>query len=206
MSLVFYYAPWSSATTCLWALEELGIPCERRKLDLSAKATHTPEFLALNPNGKVPLLVHDGLPIFESIAILAHLGETFGVEKRLFPPPGLARAQAFQWLAWASVSLASAAQRYHGNSSDQVPAELRNGKVADLAKLETQGLLAILDRHLQGKTWMLGGSDFTLVDVHLAGALSWVGRMGFGTSELLSLDAWLTRCKTRPSLAATMSA
>src|SRR3954471_12643745 len=80
MSLVFYYAPWSTATTCHWALEELGVPHEKVKLDLSKKETQTPEFLALNPNGKVPLLVHDGVPIYESIAILAHLGETFGVE------------------------------------------------------------------------------------------------------------------------------
>jgi glutathione S-transferase len=88
MSLVFYYAPWSSATTCLWAIEELGLPCEKVKLDLAKKETHTPEFLAMNPNGKVPLLVHDGVAIFESVAILCHLGETFRRRQEVVPCAG----------------------------------------------------------------------------------------------------------------------
>jgi glutathione S-transferase len=132
MSLVFYYAPWSSATTCLWAIEELELPCEKVKLDLATKATHTPEFLALNPNGVVPLLVQDGVPIYESIAILAHLGETYGVEKKLFPAPGIERAHAFQWLAWMNVTLGGAVHRFLHNTSDQVPADERNARSGEL--------------------------------------------------------------------------
>jgi len=204
MSLVLHYAPWSSATTCHWALEELGVPYEKVKVDLAKKETQKPEFLALNPNAKVPLLVHDGVPIYESIAILAHLGETFGAEKKLFPAPGVTRAQAFQWLAWANVSMGPAVYRYISNSSDQVPAELRNAKVAELGKAEVQKLLGILDQHLSGKTWMVGDT-FTLVDVHLAGLMMWIGRMGFGTENLPGVDAWFTKCKARPALAAVMA-
>lgn len=203
MSLVFYYAPFSSAVTCHWALEELGVPHEKVKLDLAAKATHTPEYLALNPNGKVPLLVHDGVPIFESIAILMHLGETFGVEKKLFPRPGIERAQAFQWIAWTNVSLAAAAHRYMQNTSPQVAAELQNAKVAEVAKTEVHMLLGIVERHLAGKTWMVGDS-FTFVDVQLAGAMSWLARGGFETSSLPNLDAWLARCRARPAFAVVM--
>ena len=200
MSLIFYYAPWSSASTCLWALEELGVPHEKVKLDLAAKATHTPEFLAQNPNGKVPLLVHDGVPIFESIAILAHLGETFGAEKKLFPPPGITRAQAFQWLAWTSVTLGPTFYRYIQNASDQIPVELRNPKLADIAKADVNKLFIILARHLEAKSWMVG-ETFTLVDAHLAGALTWITRAGFDTSSLPSLAAWHARCVARPALA-----
>jgi glutathione S-transferase len=88
MSLVFYYSPFSSAVTVHWALEELKVPYEKVRIDLQKRDQDKPEFLAKNPNGKVPLLVHDGTPIFESVAILIHLGETFGVERRLFPAPG----------------------------------------------------------------------------------------------------------------------
>ena len=91
MSLTFYYTPMSSATRVHWALEELGVPYEKVKMDLAAGDQRKPEYLALNPNGKVPLLVGDGTPIFESLAILLHLGETYGVEKGLFPAPGLER-------------------------------------------------------------------------------------------------------------------
>lgn len=204
MSLVFYYAPFSSAVTCLWALAELGVPHEKVKVDLASRATHTPQFLALNPNGKVPLLVHDGVPIYESIAILAHLGETFGVEKKLFPPPGITRAQAFQWLAWMNVTLGAAVVRYQQNTSDQIAAELRNEKVAELAKAETQQLLGILDHHLAGRTWMVGDT-FTLVDAHFGGAMSWMSRLGFDTKSLPNLDVWLGRCKARPAWATLMA-
>ena len=203
MSLVLHYAPWSSATTCLWAVEELGIPCERVKLDLAAKATHTPEFSKLNPNEKVPVLVHDGVPIFESIAILAHLGETFGVDKKLFPAPGIERALALQWLAWANVSLGAAVFRFLTNSSDQFPAEQRNAKAAALGKAETQRLLAILDGHLEGKSWVVGDS-FTLVDLHLCGAMAWIGRLGFDVSALKNVAPWSARCQARPSFAKAM--
>lgn len=189
MSLVFYYAPWSSATTSHWALEELGVPYEKVKLDLAAKEAQTPEFLALNPNAKVPLLVHDGVPVFESIAILAHLGETFGVDKGLFPAPGLDRARAFSWLAWMNVSLGTAAYRAANHGGD--PAEPRK-------------LLSILDRHLRGRTWIVGVS-FTLVDAHLAGGMMWIARLGIDMTDLPDVDAWVARCKARPALARVLA-
>ena len=103
MSLVFYYAPFSSAATVHSALEELGVPYEKVKIDLKANDQKKPAFLAINPNGKVPAIVHDGVAIFESAAIIIHLGETFGVEKNLFPAPGVKRAEALKWLVWCNV-------------------------------------------------------------------------------------------------------
>ena len=204
MSLVLYYAPWSSATTSLLAVEELGIPCERVKLDLSRKETHTPEFLGLNPNGKVPVLVQDGVPIFESAAIIAYLGETFGVEKKLYPAPGIQRAQALQWLAWSNVSLGAAVGRWMANTSEHVPAEQRNAKVAEAANAETERLLGMLDAHLAGKTWMVGDT-YTLVDAHVAGAVAWIGGLGFELKSLKNLSAWNARCRERPALAKVMA-
>src|SRR5262245_11968243 len=98
MGLIFYYAPMSSASPTHWILEELGVPYEKVKVDLQGGESKKPEFLKINPNGKVPTLVHDGTVIFESVAIAIHLGETFGVERKLFPAPGLQRAEAIKWL------------------------------------------------------------------------------------------------------------
>jgi glutathione S-transferase len=172
------------------------------KVDLAKKETHTPAFLALNPNGKVPLLVHDGVPIFESVAILCHLGETFGVEKKLFPAPGIQRAQAFQWLVWMNVSLGAAVYKAMQNS-EHTPAELRNAKLAAVGKVETEALLGMLDKHLEGKTWMVG-DGFTLVDVHLCGAAVWIGGLGFDLKTWPRIDAWAKRCQDRPGFAAAM--
>ncbi|WP_146650177.1 glutathione S-transferase family protein [Labilithrix luteola] len=204
MGLVFYYAPWCSAVTCHWALEELGVPYEKVKLNLAEKDTHKPAFLALNPNAKVPLLVHDGVPIFESIAILAHLGETFGVERNLFPAPGLLRAQALQWLAWANVSLGSAVRRYLDNTSEQIPAELRNPKAAAVHEKDVLALLGILDHHLAGRKWMVG-DEFGLADVHLAGAIGWIRRLGFDVERFANITAWLAKACARPAFATVMA-
>ena len=62
MSLTFYYSPQSSASPVHWTLEELGIPYEKVKIDLKENQQKKPEYLKLNPNGRVPLLVHDGVP------------------------------------------------------------------------------------------------------------------------------------------------
>src|SRR5690348_11281895 len=90
MAIVFYYAPYSSAVRCHWALEELGIRYEGVKIDLKGTDHKTPEFLKLNPNGSVPTLVDDGVPYFESAAINLHLGQKYGVEKGLWPAAGSA--------------------------------------------------------------------------------------------------------------------
>ncbi len=88
MGLTFYFAPQSTASITTLVLEELGIPCERVKLDLRKGETKKPEFLKLNPNGRVPTLVHDGVAIWESAAITIYLGETFGEKAKLWPAAG----------------------------------------------------------------------------------------------------------------------
>ncbi len=85
MSLTFYYSPMSTAVLTNLVLEELGVPCERVTVDLKKGETHTQEFLRVNPNGKIPVLVHDGIAIWESAAITLYLGEIFGVAKGLYP-------------------------------------------------------------------------------------------------------------------------
>ena len=85
MSIVLYTAPFSSASPVVSALVELGVPFERVTLEFAAGEQRRPEFLKLNPNGKVPTLVVDGTPMFEALAILLWLGETYGVKAGLWP-------------------------------------------------------------------------------------------------------------------------
>src|ERR1700731_1292235 len=105
MSITYYYSPMSTAARTTWAIEELGVPCERVRVDFQKKETRTPQFLAMNPNGRVPLLVVDGKPIFESTAILLYLAETYGVDKGLYAKPGLDRAEQLKWIVWANVGM-----------------------------------------------------------------------------------------------------
>lgn len=198
MSLVFYYSPQSTATVVHWAIEELGIPVEKVKIDLQAGDNKKPEYLKLNPNGKVPLLVHDGRPIFESLAMMIHLGETFGVDKGLFPAPGLDRAEAIMWMTWLQVSVGEAVLRYQRNTSDRIPAELRNEKAGAAAKEDLGGLMKILDDALAGKEYLVGGK-FTLADVHVAAWMTYFQLFGFDLSPYHNIKAWVARCTARPA-------
>lgn len=204
MSLVFYYAPLSTSVTAHWALEELGVPYEKVKLDLQKGDTRKPEFLALNPNGQVPTLVHEGTVIFESAAIIAHLGETFGVEKGLFPAPGPRRGEAFKWLVWTNVSLGSALLRFQHNTSERIPKEQHNAKAAEVARADIEKLLGILDGALQGKTFLVGDS-FSLVDVHASAFVGYLGTCGFDLTKWSALGAWFGTCTSRPAHGRIMS-
>jgi glutathione S-transferase len=202
--LKFYYSPMSSATRIHWALEELGVPYEKIRIDLAAGEQKKPEYLALNPNGKVPLLVAEGEPIFESLAILLYLGERFGVDKGLFPEPGPARAVAFKWMAWGSVALTEGLFRYMRNTSERFPADERNAKAAESAKKEVQASLTILDDALADKQYLLG-NDFSLVDASIVSLVPFMARVGIDTSSYANINAWVGRCMPRPALARAMA-
>jgi glutathione S-transferase len=193
-----YYAPNSTATITRVVLEELGVPYDKVKLDLRAGDAKKADFVRLNPNAKVPLLVHDGEPIFESVAITIHLGETYGVDKGLFPPPGVKRAAALKWLVWTHVTLGDGVSRYAHAASSWVPEEQHNAKAAEAAKADVERCLAILDEAL-APTGHLVGSAFTIVDAHVASFVGYVGILGFDLKKHPALAAWLAACEGRPA-------
>ena len=148
MSITFYYNPMSSAARIHLSLDELGIPYEKVLIDLQAKDQKRPEFLALNPNGKVPTIVIDGQPMFESIAIQIYLGERFGVERGLWPALGSREhMQALTWLCWHQSELAVPLFSYLQQVS--APAEQRNNHQLEANLAEAHQMLAILDTFFQ---------------------------------------------------------
>ena len=92
MSIVLYWHPMSSATPIACALTELAVPHERVKIDIRTGEQRRPEYLAMNPNGKVPTLTVDGAPMFEALAIHLWLGHRFGIERGLWPAAGTPEA------------------------------------------------------------------------------------------------------------------
>jgi glutathione S-transferase len=194
----------TSATRVHWALEELGVPYEKVKVDLAAGDQRKPEYLANNPNGKVPLLIADGTPIFESLAILLYLAETYGVEKGLYPAPGPARANALKWMVWSTVSMMEPASRLLRNLSDRFPAEEKSPAAAEAAKKEVYALLGVLDKELEGKDYLLG-KDFTFADLAIAAFIPFMGRFGIDASGYKNVSAWTARCMSRPALGRAMA-
>jgi glutathione S-transferase len=212
MSLTFYYAPYSSASITEAVIAELGMICDRVKLDIDAGETRTAEFLAINPNGRVPAIVHDGIAIWESAAITLYLGETFGVDAGLYPKPGPMRGVAMKWIVWANVSLAEAAGRLsaalptgsegavQSGSVDYVAPELRDPNALLKAQSDVATYLGILDAALTSQTFLLG--DYPLADTHLQGFVGWIASMGVDLSQYVNVDVWAKRCSQRPALAA----
>ena len=207
MSITFFYSPQSSATRIHWTLEELGVPYEKVKLDLRAGDQRKPDFLAINPNGKVPALVVDGTPVFESSAIQILLGERYGVEKGLWPAASSPeRAQALSWLLWGQVSLGAAFMRYFYNTGAWVPAELQHAPQAEAAMKEIHVNLAILEARLNGREFVVG-DKFNLADLDLASMCGWaVPTAKVDISGYPSLQDWLGRMTSRSAFKTAMAA
>jgi glutathione S-transferase len=199
MSIVLYAAPNSSAVPVACALAELEIPHERIMLDLKAQEQKRPEFLALNPNGKVPTLVVDGTPMFEALAIMQWLGERYGVQRGKWPAADTPeRMQALSWSAWAYVSYLQALMHWVHAASDFSPASMRNAAIAEYADTELQRMLAVLEDRLRAGSHVLGEA-FSLVDLIVAGCIGYGVICGVSVDAYLNVKAWLERCQQRPS-------
>ena len=198
MALTFYYSPQSSASRVHDTLTALGIPYEEKRVDLRAGDQKKPEFLALNPNGKVPTIIIDGTPMFESVAIQIALGERYGVEKGLWPALGSPEhLTALTWLVWGQVALGGAIFRYMQNTADWHPKEQHNAPQAAAALAETRDLLAILDKHLEGRGF-LTGERCTLADLDIAATLGWsLMMLKIAPTDFPNLAGWLERAGKR---------
>lgn len=198
MSIVFYAAPMSSATPIQHALRELDVPHELVMLDLSKKEQRKPGFLALNPNGRVPTLVVDGTPMFEALAILQWLGDTYGVDRKFWPALGTPdRLQALSWTTWAYVTYGTVLQRFNYAGSPMVPEALHHSGQRKRAGEEFQDLLHILEQRLDRNGYAIGDS-FSLVDLALASVVTYSTICGVSVEGHANIQTWLARFHERP--------
>lgn len=208
MTLKLYYWPRSSATRVQWALEELGVPHEKVRLDRERNENRTPEYLALSPQGNIPALVDGDAKVFESAAILIHLGQRYGVEKGLWPESAAGAAEALVWCVWSSSELNAQRINYALQTLDApfaLPKEDRNPKVAERFRTGYYGRIAVLESRLAGKEYLVGNA-FSLADVAVAQPVAGsVGRLGLPVSEYKNVSAWVERCSARPAFQRAMA-
>ena len=212
MSLIFYGAPMSTASITEAVLAELDVPHERRMLEFGPNGTQSAEFLKINPNGRVPALLHDGTAIWESAAITLHLGEVFGVGRGLFPAAGPGRGPAMAWVVWSNVALAEAGGRLAaalprgsegGVQADSIDHNDEDPAAVARARADIARMLGVLEGGLAAQDFLLGG--YSLVDTHVASIVGWLGMMGMGTEPYPAIAAWMGRCWSRPALARMMA-
>ena len=207
MSIRLYGWPNSTAARVHWALEELGVNYEYVTLDQKKGENKTPEYLAINPTGKVPGLVDGGQAYFESTAITLHLGETYGSERGLWPTAdagaAAARAEALCWTVWSTTELHAYMMQwlYHGLDTpvSYAPAD-RSKATADYNHSQYLRNLDALEARLAGRDHMLGAA-FSLVDVLAASVLLSGLGLGGSVEGRQNIAAWLDRCRARPAFA-----
>jgi len=194
MSIVLYWHPMSSATPIACALTELGVPHERVKIDIRTGEQRRPDYLALNPNGKVPTLTVDGAPMFEALAIHLWLGHRFGVERGLWPAGGTPEAlQALSWCTWSYVTYGALVGRLH--VATQGEAVWRNTAQAEAVLRQLSDLLALPDARLAQQPWMLG-AHYSLVDL----VVGYSQYLGAPVNAHPHVQAWLARVQARPAM------
>jgi len=201
MAIVIHYAPQTRAIIALWALEEVGVPYEKVKLDFKAGEHKSEAFTKVNPNQKLPAMVVDGRPMFESTAMVIWLAERFGTEKKLWPEPNdPARAQALGWTVWGMVQLGMDIAQLMVASHDFSPKEMHNEAQAKSAREHIDKDLGVLDAQLAKHAHVMGEA-FSLADVLPATAMMFAMQAKLDLSKFPHIQAWMQRVMKREALA-----
>ena len=174
-------------------LRLLRIPFERVEVDILRGESRTPEFLAKNPEGRIPVLrLPDGTHLFESNAILCYLAEG----TPYLPEERLARAQVLQWMFWEQYSHEpNVATVRHWVKHVGVPEEKR----ALFEQKRALGVraLSVMEKHLEGRTYFVG-ERFTVADIALYAYTHVAPEGGFDLADYPRVRAWLDRVRDRP--------
>ena len=201
-----YSLPTPNGVKVSIALEELELPYEPHKVDFASDEQKSPEFLSLNPNGKIPAIIDpngpDGQPLalFESGAILLYLADKTG---KLIPGAAAARWQTFQWVMFQMGGLGPMFGQlgfFHKFAGREYEDKRPLQRYVD----ESRRLLGVLDGRLEGRTWVMG-DDYTIADISMLG---WVRNLiGFYEARdlvefesLRNVPTWLERGLARPAV------
>jgi GST-like protein len=204
--LQLYSLPTPNGVKVSIMLEEIGLPYEPHLVDFARNDQKTPEFLSLNPNGKIPAIIDPDGPggepfgLFESGTILQYLAEKTG---KLLPADEARRYETIQWVHFQVGAI--------GPMFGQVGYfhKFAGKDIADKRPLkryvaESKRLLDVIENRLDGRRWIMG-EDYTIADISMLG---WVRNLiGFyGARELVEFDAlehvhvWLERGLARPAV------
>ena len=195
MTLRIYGAPRSRTFRVLWAAEELGLPYENVPVDFG-EGSKKPEFLAINPNGRIPAIDDEGFVLFESLAITTYLAKKHGAGK-LYPASLPDEARLAQWNLWGATEIETPLIQYVSNRY-VLPPEKRNETVATEAEAKLPRPMGVLEAHFADRQHILGG-DFTIADLNVGSLLysAWFNKADL--SRWPRVHAWLERILTRPA-------
>jgi glutathione S-transferase len=191
--LQLYGSARSRAIRVLWMLSELGVSYEQKDWLPRSPETQTPEYRALNANGRVPTIDDDGFILSESMAINLYLAKKH--KSPLYPADPKDEALAWQWSLWETDRLDRQIVNHARHTAD-LPAAERKSDIAKAAWDECVQSFDVLEAALSKSEW-LAGPAFSVADLNVAGAL--FRALVLDMSQWPKSQAWLRRCWDRPA-------
>jgi glutathione S-transferase len=197
-----YYYPGNASLAPHMLLEELGVPFELKLVDRTRAAHKSPEYLKLNPNGLIPVLVDGNLVLYETVAICLHLADTHP-GARLAPPLGTAeRAHYYKWFVWCTNTLQAMLLHYfYGERMVDEGNAAAAAQVKAHAEAAVGGMLDRLDAQLasHGQDWLLGAT-YSAVDPFALLLCRWTRGFARPARSLRHLGPYLQRALARPAV------
>jgi glutathione S-transferase len=178
-----------------WTLQELGVDFEPVRVNLLRGEQQRPEFLKINPAGKIPVLVDGDLVLTESVAIVLYLAQKYS-DKGLVPAGLAERAQVNRWLLFAATELEQPLWRISRHTALYPEEQRLPGDVA-IASREFKQMAAVLERHMQGREFV-AGDCVTVADFVTAYTLDW-GNEDKLLGDCPGLVAYMKRMYARPA-------
>ena len=195
--IVFYGSPMSSAGRTHWMLAELGIPFEYKRVSVRDGDNKKPEFLAVNPSGKIPCIRDGEVMLTESMAINFYLAEKYG--QGLMPSDLVERARVYEWSFWAISNVQPLLLTILQNTMIRPEAE-RDPKAVDTARQQLPPYFDRLNTALAGTDYLVGGR-FSVADVNTASVVSLGTMCGVDLGAYPHVQAWFGRLQLRPAFA-----
>jgi len=193
-SLRIYGIARTRAFRALWVAKELGLDYQHLPIEIGDDGAKSPEFLAINPNGRLPVIVDGDFVLFESLAITLYLAKKHSSGK-LYPGTLEGEARAWQWSLWAVTEVDRGVNIWSLHAVRLSPGE-RNNVLREEALKVIASPFKVLDATVAQQPYLLG-NEFTVADLNVAAVISRAVDMDL--SAWLHLKAWLTRCLGRPA-------
>ena len=190
----------SRALRAVWGIEETGIDFEHVPVTFGADSK-LPEYLAVNPNGRIPALIDGDLTLHESMAINLYLTKRYG--GALYPANALDEARTWQWSVWA-ISEIEPLQMQIVIQMLFTPEEKKNPKVIPGATKALQRPLKVLDAALAGRDWLIGHA-FSVADLNVASVMHLMKDIQFDYRAHANVQRWADACYARPALARALA-
>jgi glutathione S-transferase len=186
------------AFRALWIANELGLDYEHIPIEIGAAGARKPDYLTINPNGRLPAIDDGGFALWESLAITLYLAKKHG---RLYPTTLEGEAKAWQWSLWAVQEVDRGVNIWSLHALRLPPAERDAQRRAEALKV-LEAPFAVLDAALADRRYLLG-DEFSVADLNVAAVISRAIDMDLATAP--RLGDWLSRCLERPAARAALA-